>query len=421
MTEAPPYPRFILKNLTSALVDTPVVLIHGARQSGKTTLSRMLDGEYHYITFDNETNMTAAKYDPIGFIHHLPQKCILDEVQLVPEIFRSLKHSVDEDRQPGRFVLTGSANILLLPQISESLAGRIEILRLHPLAQSEIQSVKSNLLADLFDEKFPTDDMPLNYDDIVKRILWGGYPEPNKRNELSRVQAWYRNYIKTIIERDLLNLTAIHRPGTLPKLLQLLAAQSAQLLNISKIAPAFQLTTPTVRHYTDLLTRVFLIDLLQPFYRNQVKRLIKTPKVHLTDSGLLCVLLNASGEHLLKNSTLFGHILETFVYNEFRRHASWSSDEIEFYHFRDRDGYEVDLVMEDSRGRLVAVEVKAGATIKKSDFRGLHKFHRMVGDRLALGIVMYLGGHTVPMGKNMCALPISSFWHFQRVMNESPT
>ncbi|HCW75627.1 MAG TPA: AAA family ATPase [Candidatus Marinimicrobia bacterium] len=404
------YPRFILNNLTTALADTPIVLIHGARQAGKTTLSKMLGDDYGYLTFDDETNLTAANFDPIGFVHRLPQKCILDEVQLVPEIFRPLKQAVDKDRSPGHFVLTGSTNILLLPQISESLAGRIEILRLHPLAQCEIQRVGSNLLTDLFAGKFPGNAVPLNYDDIVKRVLWGGYPEPIQRPDLARVRAWYRNYSATIIERDLMNLTSIQHPGVLPRLLRLLAIQSAQLLNISQLAPAFQLTTPTVRHYTDLLNRIFFTDILQPYHKNQVKRLVKTPKVHLTDSGLLCSILNVSDKQLLQNPTLFGHVLETFVYNEFRRHASWSAESIEFYHFRDRDGYEVDLVMEDSQGQLVAVEVKASATLKKNDFLGLHKFHRVVGDQLRLGIVMYLGEHAVSMGKNMCALPINSLW-----------
>ena len=404
------YPRYLLESLKAALADTPAVLIHGARQSGKTTLAKMLGEEYSYYTFDDETTLTAAQLDPIGFINRLPGKCILDEVQIVPEIFRTLKKAIDENREPGRFILTGSANLMLLPKVSDSLAGRVEILRLHPLSQVEIESTETNAISQMFSNAFAPRETEINYAEILNRVVRGGYPEPFKRMDLRRNRSWYRNYIATIIERDLRDVAKIHSAGSMPKLLKMLANQTAQLNNVSEIAPAFQLSKPTLKHYTELLNRIFMVEYLQPFFRNRIKRLVKTPKVHITDTGLACSIMNISVEHLQRDPAKFGHILETFVYNELRRQSSWLNEEIEFFHFRDRDGYEVDLVLEDSQGNIVGIEVKASATIRENDFLGLKRLQRLLGKQLSMGVVLYIGDRVMSLGNGLYAAPISSLW-----------
>lgn len=404
------YPRYLMENLKAALIDTPAVLIHGARQSGKTTLAKMLGSEYSYYTFDDETTLTAARLDPIGFVNRLPGKCILDEVQIVPEIFRTLKKAIDENREPGRFILTGSANLMLLPKVSDSLAGRVEILRLHPLSQVEIESSEMNAISQMFTGAFVPRDAEIDYDGILNRVVRGGYPEPFKRVDITRNRTWYRNYTATIIERNLQDITKIHNIESMPKLLKMLANQTAQLINVSEIAPAFQLSKPTLKHYTELLNRIFMVEFLQPFFRNRIKRLVKTPKVHLTDTGLACSIMNISTKQLQNDPGKFGHILETFVYNELRRQASWINEDIEFFHFRDRDGYEVDVVLEDSHGKIVGVEVKASATIRENDFIGLKRLQRLLGNQLSMGVVLYIGDRVISLGNGLYAAPISSLW-----------
>ena len=404
------FPRFLLENLTVALSDTPAVLVQGPRQSGKTTLVQMLGDTYAYVTFDDETTLTAAELDPIGFVDRLPAYCILDEVQLVPELFRSIKRVIDKDRYAGRFVLTGSANLMLIPQLADSLAGRLEILRLYPLSQSEINARGTNPIPGMFKGVIPATGSGIGYEELLNRVLRGGFPEPVKREHPSRRSAWYRNYVTTIIDRDLKSIASIHDSGSMPRLLRVLANQTAQLINISGMAPAFQITRPTLKHYTDLLSRVFMVDFLPPFYRNRMKRLVKTPKVHLTDTGLACAIMNVSADHLRKDHALFGHIVETFVYNELRRLASELSGVVDFYHFRDRDGYEVDIVLEDSQGQIVGIEVKASSTIKAEDFSGLKKLQRSMNYQFALGIILSIGERAIKAGEGIYALPISSLW-----------
>ena len=370
----------------------------------------MLGSEYSYYTFDDETTLTAARLDPIGFVNRLPGKCILDEVQIVPEIFRTLKKAIDENREPGWFVLTGSANLMLLPKVSDSLAGRVEILHLHPLSQVEIESSGMNVISQMFTGIFAPRDIQTDYNEILERVVRGGYPEPFKRMDLARNRTWYRNYITTIIERDLQDITRIHNIESMPKLLKMLANQTAQLINVSEIAPAFQLSKPTLKHYIDLLNRIFMVEFLQPFFRNRIKRLVKTPKVHLTDTGLTCSIMNISIEQLRNDPGKFGHIFESFVYNELRRQASWLTEDIEFFHFRDRDAYEVDVVLEDSHGKLVGIEVKASATIRKNDFLGLKKLQRLLDKQFSMGVVLYIGDRVISLGNGLYAAPISSLW-----------
>ncbi|MFZ1240626.1 MAG: ATP-binding protein [Anaerolineae bacterium] len=412
MTEPVLYPRFARARLEEALTDTPVVLVHGPRQCGKTTLARMVGDAagYTYISFDDDVQLAAARFDPIGFVADLPEKVILDEVQRVPELFLALKAAVDRQRTAGRFILTGSANVLLVPKLADSLAGRIEILRLHPLAQCEIAGSPPRFLDRLFNSEFKNRRYDRLGAELAERIVAGGYPAALTRATQRRRMVWYRDYVETLVQRDIRDLARINSLDTLPRLLQLGAGQTAHLMNIAEMAGSFQLSRPTIRDYVTLLERVFLLEHLPPWHTSQLSRLIKTPKLHMGDTGVAAALLGLDGPALLKNRALFGQLLETFVFQELRRQASWHETALSFYHFRDKDGAEVDLVLEQGVRAVAGIEVKATATVTETDFRGLRKLQAAAGERFVVGIVLYDGEASVGFGPGLFAVPIRALW-----------
>jgi uncharacterized protein len=405
------YHRFATSRLEEALGDTPVVLVHGPRQCGKTTLARMVGDRagYQYITFDDDVQLAAAQADPVGFVADLAEKTVLDEVQRVPSLFLALKSAVDRDRRPGRFILTGSANVLLVPKLADSLAGRMEILRLHPLTQDEIAGSESLFLDLLFEGRFKNRHFKRLGPELAARIVAGGYPAAIIRPATKRRAAWYRDYIETQVQRDVRDLARISALGSLPRLLQLAAGQTARLVNVAEMASAFQLSRPTIRDYVVLLERIFLLEHLPPWHSNRLSRLIKTPKLHLGDTGLASALLGVDADALVKDRAMLGQFLETFVFQELRRQASWYDSPIMFHHFRDKDGVEVDIVMELS-GKVAGVEVKAAATVTGRDFRGLRKLRDNTGERFAAGVVVYDGESVAGFGDNLHAIPIRALW-----------
>lgn len=406
------YPRYARRRLEEALSDTPVVLVHGVRQSGKTTLAKMVGDEagYEYITFDDNVQLAAAQADPVGFVADLPDKTILDEVQRVPDLFLSLKSAVDTDRRPGRFILTGSSNVMLVPRLSDSLAGRIEIIRLNPLAQDEIARKESRFLDALIDAGFKNRAYGRLGVELAERVVAGGYPAALARATSSRRAAWYRDYIDTIVQRDVRDLARISAMDALPRLLQLAAGQTARLINVSELASAFQLSRPTIRDYVTLLERIFLLEHLQPWHSNKLSRLIKKTKLHLADTGVAAALLGTDDKMLAKDRSLLGQLLETFVYQELRRLAGRRDTPVVFSHFRNKDGAEVDIVLEFNAGQLAGVEVKAAATVTTADFRGLRKLKEAAGDRFTTGVVLYDGDRVAPFGDNFYAVPIRALW-----------
>lgn len=411
MAEPILYPRFARRRLEEALSDTPVVLVHGPRQCGKTTLVRMVGdaGGYAYITFDDDVQLAAAQADPVGFVADLPDKIILDEVQRVPALFLALKSTVDRDRRPGRFILTGSANVLLIPKLADSLAGRMEILRLHPLAQDEIAGKESHFLDNLFTGKFRNRRLERVGAGLAEQIIAGGYPAALLRSTPRRRSAWYRDYIEALVQRDVRDWSRISALESLPRLAQLSAGQTARLVNVAEMASAFQLSRPTIRDYVILLERMFLLEHLPPWHSNRLSRLIKTPKLHLTDTGLAAALLGVDAVALSKDRAMLGQLLETFVYQELKRQASWHDTPISFYHFRDKDGGEVDVVLERA-GKIAGVEIKAAATVTGKDFQGLRKLKEAAKDRFAAGVVVYDGESVAGFGENLHAVPIRVLW-----------
>ena len=407
-----PYPRFIRAALEEALVDTPVVLLHGPRQCGKTTLARLVGDSlgHTYITFDDDTQLAAATNDPAGFVASLPQRVVLDEVQRVPSLFLALKAAVDRDRKPGRFILTGSANVLLVPKLADSLAGRMEILRLHPLSQSEMAREKPGFIHALFAGRFQSHRGARLGIELASRIAAGGFPAALVRTTPRRRAAWYRDYVETLVQRDVRDLARIASLDALPRLLQLGAGQTAHLLNMAELAGPFQLSRPTIRDYVTLLERIFLLEHLPPWHSNRLRRLVKTPKLHMGDTGLSAFLLGLDTEGLWTDRAAFGQLLETFVFQELRRQADWQDKPIHFFHFRDKDGAEVDLVLERGVQALAGIEVKAGATVTASDFQGLRKLRAAAGPRFTAGVVLYDGESVVSFGDRFFAVPVRALW-----------
>ena len=412
MVERPLYPRFIEPRLNEALEDSPVVLIQGPRQCGKTTLARTACPSHSYISFDDDVVRGGAAADPMGFIADLPERVVLDEVQRAPSLFTALKLEVDRRRTPGRFVLTGSTNVLAVPTVQDSLAGRLETVRLHPLSQGEMQHCRSadnGFIAALFGGDFSLRRTERLGAGLAERIASGGYPAALTRPSGRRRLNWYANYIDAQVQRDIGDIARISGLDALPRLLSLAAAQTAQLFNVSRLAAPFQLSRPTIGQYVALLERVYLLERLPPWYRNREKRLVKTPKLHLGDTGLACALLGADARTLAADRALLGQLLETFVFQELRRQAGWHDGPVSFYHYRDKDQVEVDIVLE--RGRLVAgVEVKAGATVTSSDFRGLRRLRDDAGDDFAAGVVLYDGESAVGFGDGLYAVPVRLLW-----------
>lgn len=403
------YPRFSETNLRIALQDTPVVLVHGSRQCGKTTLVQSVGNDlgYHYISFDDDNQLQAARVDPVGFIQSLPDKVILDEVQRTPELFLAIKTSVDQNRKPGRFLLTGSANLLLLPQLADSLAGRMEIIQLRPLSQSEIDGHAPDFLAQLFSAEFASTAGHTRLGPTLADIICtGGYPSAIARNNTRRRRSWYRDFITTLIQRDVQDIANIRNLDILPRLLSLAASQTGRLFVASELAAPFSLSRPTIRDYLTLLEQLFLTEQVRPWHTNRISRLIKTPKLHMTDTGLASALLGVDNQTLWEDKPLMGQLLETFIFQELRKHADWHDADLEFYHFRNKDKVEVDIIIEQGR-KFVGVEVKAAATVKKDDFKGLNKLKEELGKSFISGIVLYDGEHVLPFGSKLYAVPLN--------------
>lgn len=406
------YPRYAEPRLVEALTDSPVVLIHGPRQCGKTTLAQTVGEQrgYAYVSFDDDATRAIAEMDPAGFVADLPNRVILDEVQRVPALFTSLKVAVDRKRVAGRFILTGSTNVLLVPKLADSLAGRMDILRLHPLTQTEIARRPPHFLDTLFEAGFKTRPAERLGSQLADRIVAGGYPAALGRPTGRRRAIWYRTYLDALVQRDVRDLARIGSLHALPRLLALAAAQTARLLNITELGSPFNLSRPTIRDYVTLLERMFLLDTLPSWHTNRLSRLVKTPRLHLGDTGLACALLEVDAAALAADRPLLGQLLETFVFQELQRQASWHDERSTFYYYRDRDGAEVDIVIERGSRALTGVEVKAAASVTPADFRGLRKLKEAAGRRFAAGVVLYDGEFCGGFGDGMFAVPIRTLW-----------
>ncbi len=404
------YERFVERRVEEALSDTPVVLIVGPRRAGKTTLVRKMgEAGRTYITLDDQTVLAAAQSDPIGFVRGL-NRAIIDEVQRAPDLLLAIKKAVDEDYRPGRFLLTGSANVLTLPRVADSLAGRIETIRMLPLARAEIEGRASAFLEHLFNGKFQSDSQAIVGDDLVRLVLLGGFPEAIARESERRRQDWARSYLTSVLTRDLRDIADVEKLTELPKFVRLLAEHSGQLVNYSQFGAAIDVSHKTGQRYVGLLEQVFLVSTLQPWFTNTLKRIAKTPKLHFLDSGLLGTVRGLGFDRVKADRGQFGSLLESFVFSEILKLMTASDLRLTPYHFRDQQMREVDIVLERDDGMIAGIEIKASATVKSSDFGGLRTLMGACGDRFAYGVVLYDGADVVPFGDGLAAVPLSSLW-----------
>lgn len=410
----PRYPRSLESAVKTALADTPVVCLLGPRQCGKSTLAMALEPDRGYVTLDEDRYLRLATDDPDGFVARLPPRVILDEVQRAPGLLRAIKLVVDRDRRPGRFLLTGSANLLLLPGVSESLAGRMEVLNLQPLTEAEKKRNAGDFLRAFLSGKLRWDTILGERHDMISpdlplKLVAGGYPEPLTRTP-ERARQWHREYVRSIIERDVQDIAKVKDGSDLGKLLEILALRTGTLLNASGLSKDLGLHRGTVDHYLTVLERLFLVRSLHGWHRNSAKRLIKSPKVHLVDSGLAATLAGLSADAWMDRRQDMGRLLESFVIQQLHAQAGWTDPDLRFWHYRDKDQVEVDLVI--TRGdQTWGIEVKASRSVGTGDGKGLDRLAAQCGKDFQGGCVLYDGAEILPIpGSAHVAVPLAKLW-----------
>jgi predicted AAA+ superfamily ATPase len=409
----PMYPRHISPLLAESLSDTPVVVINGARQSGKSTLVQSVSlkgaAPRRYLTMDDAVVLNAAKSDPAGFIQGLQGPVTLDEIQRAPELFLPIKAAVDRDRQAGRFLLTGSADVMLLPGLADSLAGRMQVLTLWPLSCAEVgdSSVLNRADALFLGDWAKLDAPPCDRDNLMSHWLSGGFPDVLARSNASRRAAWFDAYVQAILQRDLRDLANIEQLTEIPHLLQLLATRSATLLNFAELSRTVGIAQTSLKRYFALLEMLFLVVRLPSWQRNPSKRWVKAPKVFLPDSGLLCHLMATTPERMIVQPNLLGAVVETWVLSELLKHVAFTQEGLSLWHYRTQTHIEVDFILENRAGQICGIEVKASTTVDSKDFKGLRHLQETEPAIFQRGIVLYAGRELLPFGDNLWAVPLS--------------
>jgi predicted AAA+ superfamily ATPase len=414
-------PRHITSRLLDALGVSPVVFLNGIRQSGKSTLVQNLrdsigskDNPAAYVSFDRPTQMAAAESAPERFLSFYEDTLIIDEVQMVPELFRALKVVVDELRLKdkthanGRYLLTGSANILALPKLSDPLVGRMTVLTLYPFCTAEASQAKGNGLDRLINFDFiGIADRGLSITDAIKLAT---FPDIADKNAKER-SIWFDGYLTTILQRDVRLIAELEKISVLPNLLRILAIRAGNLLNDADIARDIGLNPVTSKFYRNILKMMFLNFDIEPWFRNIGKRLVKAPKGFLTDTLMLCHMLDLNLEDIEKNKPdLFGHVLENYVATELTKLLTFSNTKAKLFHFRTSDGKEVDFVLERPDGSILAIEVKKSESVHIQDFKGIQTLAELTAKEFIGGVILYSGKDVVPFGKNLWAVPFHILW-----------
>lgn len=403
--------RWQNRNISRYRRERRVLLLAGPRQCGKTTLVRQLESsKVEYRTLDDGTLKALAESDPMGFVRHAKEMMIIDEVQRVLPLLMAIKKVVDEKNRPGQFLLTGSANIQTMPDVQESLAGRISRIRLRTLTEGEIVGAEPGFLDSCFNLEFKDGDKTYSRDDIIKTALRGGFPETLNLGPLARAR-WHRDYIETLLSRDLMDIVRIHRHKKMLDLVKILSAWSSKFMNIARISTVLGITRPTLESYINALEGLYIIEQVEPWTKIDYARVGKQKKLFLTDSGLMSSILGFREKRVRLDPDQAGKLIETFAYNELVAQVDLNGGEYSLYHYRDREKREVDLIVERDDGALLGIEIKAAATISKNDFRHLGWFRKNIaGDQAFTGIVLYAGEHTGSFGDDLWAVPFGAIW-----------
>ncbi len=406
------FPRHNRKLIVEGLEDSRVVFVAGARQVGKTTLTRDIAEREHRLVrlnLDDDDVRRAARDDPAGFVAALPGPALIDEVQRAPDLLLAIKSAVDRDPRPGQFLLTGSANILVSRKVKDALTGRIDTITLWPLSESEVRGGKLNFVDRLFAAAPPwIEGAPVGRDAFASILAAGGYPEARLRDGQRR-RRWFRNYVDTILDRDLRELSDAIKLDEMPRLLRLLASQAANLLSYRAVAKRLDLHHDTVKAYVALLEQTFLVRRLPAWRPGIGAREVATPKIYLVDVGLLAYLLGADERRIREDDQVTGKALENFVAIELLKHLEWAETPVRPHHYQ-RQGSDVDLVLEASDGSLVAIEVKAAATVTERDTRRIRELREKRGEHFRAGVVLCSRAETAPLGDRLWAVPISGLW-----------
>ncbi len=405
------FKRSIESILKEALDISPIVLISGARQVGKSTLCMELDKEYR--VFDNLNERESAFTDPLGYVSSLPKPVILDEIQKVPQILEAIKIDVDKNRINGNFLLTGSANVLDMKAAKDTLAGRIIEISMWALSQKEIHhKANENIVDVLFKEDISTLKISkISYNTILNSIINGGYPEILKIKTIRGKGLWFNSYISTYVERDIRDVGELRDISAFIRFFNIIAPRSCSLLNKSDLANDSSLSEATVNNYLSMLEMIYQISLIKPYSSNISKRFIKSQKLFMNDSGVLCHLLDITDVEKLLSSHKKGNVIETFVYSELLKHISYSLISPKIYHYRTNDKKEIDFILEKGN-KIIAIEVKSSQSIKIDAFKHIIDFQNRSSSEV-IGIVFYGGDTILPFGDKdykRFALPLNLFF-----------
>lgn len=406
------YPRYLKTKLLRALEASPVVLLGGGRQTGKTTLMKELSAEkqFDFISLDNIRFLGGAREDPMGLLEQFTHPLIIDEVQRAPELALPIKMKVDNNRAPGMYVLTGSANPLVIPRLNDSLAGRMFILHLWPLSQAELLQTQPNFIEMLFAPDWNPGKYPRwGREEMLYSLLKGGFPTVQSFSSEIRDE-WFNNYLRTLLERDVQDLAQIRKLEELPKLLQLLAHRSSSLLNVSELSRSVQIPYTTLTFYLTLLEALYLIIRQPSWHKNATKQVKKNQKIYLTDPGMMAFLIGTDEKYFLANPSALGMLLETFVMTEIEKLLGWSSLRLQSHYYRTATHVEVDILLENRAGKIVGIEIKSSETIRSDDFKGLRYLQQETGSSFIRGIVLYPGADVISFGDQLYALPLSALF-----------
>ena len=405
--------RRAAKTIELALADTRIVVVNGARQVGKSTLVRVVTAGRADVAerrLDRPTDLQGARSDPESFVDH-PGLLVVDEIQRAPELVLPIKAKVDADDRPGQFLLTGSARLLGLRSLPDALIGRTETVELWPFSQGEIDRSDDHFVDAIFEEhdRFSTGTGECDRDEYLARAVRGGFPEAVRRDD-GRRSRWFASYINDLIDRDVTQLSEIQRRPDLDRLLRMLAGRMATPIQVQNVANALNLPKSTIERYVALFEEVFLIKRLPAWSSSQTGRAVGLRKLLFVDTGLAAHASGGSLARLRRDRALAGPVLENFVLAELARQLTWAETFARLYHYRDRDGREVDAVIEHDDGRIVGIEVKAASSVAADDFMHLTYLRRRIGDRLHRGLVLYTGDRVVPFGPGLWAVPIDALW-----------